>query len=50
MIRLLNIKDYKNLIYKGSTMVQNGKFNFSFYDFPAISPIPSSRQNDFICG
>lgn len=24
-------KDYKNLIYKGSTMVQNGKFNFSFY-------------------
>ncbi len=23
--------DYKNLVYKGSTQVQNGKFSFSFY-------------------
>lgn len=23
--------DYKNLVYKGSTLVQNGKFSFSFY-------------------
>lgn len=24
-------EDYKNLVYKGSTQVQNGKFSFSFY-------------------
>ena len=26
-----NYEDYKNLVYKGSTQVQNGKFSFSFY-------------------
>lgn len=24
-------EDYKNIVYKGSTLVQNGKFSFSFY-------------------
>lgn len=24
-------KDYKNIVYKGSTQVQNGRFSFSFY-------------------